>query len=194
MFESEGEPGQAVTHDDVVGVHQLAISKSYGAQNWRDAPDFLVEEWLQPLQDLYHRSINSLSFEKSIKLARLIEHNKDAFAKGPIDLGQTSVVTHHIDTGTSKPIKQQPRRTPKAFEGEEEKILREQLQAGVIQESSSPWASPIVYIRKKNCSIRPCVDYRKLNECTQKCAYLIPETSSCLDCLNGAKYMSSLDL
>ena len=61
--------------------------------------------------------------KKNRNLARIIEHNKDAFAKGPTDLGQTSVVTHHTDTGTSKPIKQQPRRTPKAFEGEEEKIL-----------------------------------------------------------------------
>ena len=103
-------------------------------------------------------------------------------------------MTHHIDTGTSKPIKQQPRRTPKAFEGEEEKILREQLQASVIPESSSPWASPIIYVRKKDGSIRPCVDYRRLNECTQKCAHPIPETSSCLDSLNGAKYVSSLDL
>ena len=103
-------------------------------------------------------------------------------------------MTHHIDTGTSKPIKQQPRRSPKAFEGEEEKILQEQLQAGVIQKSSSPWASPIVYVRKTDGSIRPCVDYRRLNECTQKYTYPIPENSSCLDCLNGAKYMFSLDL
>ena len=123
LFESESDPGQAVIRDDVVVVHQLAISKSSGAQNWRDAPDAHIEEWSQPLQDLFHRSINGLSFEESRKLARLIEHNKHTFAKGPTDLGQTSVVTHHIDTGISKPIKQQPRRTPKAFEGEEEKIL-----------------------------------------------------------------------
>ena len=69
LFESESDPGQAVIRDDVVGVHQLAISKSSGAQNWRDAPDDLIEEWSQPLKDLYHRSINGLSFEESRKLA-----------------------------------------------------------------------------------------------------------------------------
>ena len=168
---NQSDPGQAVTLDDVVGIHQLATRNSSGAENWRDALVALIEEWSQPLQDLYHRSINSLSFEESRKLARLIEHNKDAFGKGPTDLGQTSVVTHHIDTGTSKPIKQQPRWTPKAIDGEEEKILREQLQAGVIQESSSPWASSIVYVRK----MIP-YGYCRLNECTQKCAYPIPQT------------------
>ena len=104
------------------------------------------------------------------------------------------MVTHNISTHTAKPIKQQPRRTLKALEDEEEKILQEQLQAGIIQESTSPWASPIVYVRKKDGTMRPCVDYRWVNEVTQKDAYPLPVTSDCLDCLNGAKYMFSLDL
>ena len=72
--------------------------------------------------------------------------------------------------------------------------MEEQLKAGIIQESSSPWASPIVYVRKKDGTLRPCVDYHRLNEVTEKDAYPLPVTSDCLDCLNGAKYMSSLDL
>jgi hypothetical protein len=61
-------------------------------------------------------------------------------------------------------------------------------------ESTSPWASPIVLVRKKNGKIRPCVDYRKLNEVTQKDAYPIPRMQECLDCLAGAVTFSTLDM
>ena len=185
LFEAESDPGQAGIHDDVVGVHQLTINKSSGAQNWRDAPDAHIEEWSQPFQDLFHRSINGLSFEENWQdLLNIINmHLTRSNRFGANISGDTSYRHWHIKShqrGLQRPLR--------------EKILREQLQARVIQESSSPWVSPIVYVRKKDGSIRPCVDYRRLNEYTQKCGYSIPETSSCLDCLYGAKYMSSLDL
>ncbi|KAH3880877.1 hypothetical protein DPMN_004799 [Dreissena polymorpha] len=50
-----------------------------------------------------------------------------------------SAVKHTIDVGNHRPIKVPPRRVPKAFEGEEEKIIKQQLEAGVIRESNSPW-------------------------------------------------------
>ena len=51
-----------------------------------------------------------------------------------------------------------------------------------------------MYVRKKDGTLGPCVDYRRLNEVTEKDAYPLHVTSDCLDCLNGAVYMSSLDL
>ena len=90
-----------------------------------------------------------MSVEESKQLAKLIGHNRHAFAKCYTDLGQTSVVTQNISTGTTKPTKQQPRRTPRVIGEKEEKILQEQLQAGIIQESTSTWASPIVYCEKR---------------------------------------------
>ena len=164
------------------------------SRDWRGIPVPAIDTWPESLQDLYHRSSVSLPAHEGKQLAKLIEFHRGAFASSPTDLGQTSVVTHSIDTGDAKPIKQQPRRTPRAFEGEEEKIIQDQLQAGIIQESTSPWSSPLVYVRKKDGSTRPCVDFRRLNEVTQKMAYPLPLTSSCLDSLNGARYMSSLDL
>ena len=163
-------------------------------RDWRGMPVPDIDKWPESLQDLYHRSSVSLSAHESEQLAKLIEFHRGAFASSATDLGQTAVVTHTIDTGDAKPIKQQPRRTPRAFEGEEEKIIQDQLQAGIIQESMSPWSSPLVYVRKKDGSTRPCVDFRRLNEVTEKMAYPLPLTSSCLDSLNGARYMSSLDL
>ena len=159
-----------------------------------DGPDPVIGEWPAPLQYIYHKNIEDLSIEESKQLAKLIGHNKHAFAMSHTDSGQTSVVEHNISTGSAKPIKQQPRRTTKALEEEEEKILKEQLENGIIQKSTSPWASPIVYVRKKDGTLRPCVDYRRVNEVTEKDAYPLPVTSDCLDYLNGSRYISSLDL
>lgn len=77
---------------------------------------------------------------------------------------------------------------------EEEEHLQELLQKGIIEPSSSEWASPPVLVRKKDGKLRYCIDYRKLNNVTIKDAFPIPKTESCLDTLRGSVYMSTLDM
>ena len=68
------------------------------------------------------------------------------------------------------------------------------LEKDVIQPSSSPWASPIVLVQKKDGSTRFCIDYRKVNTVTRKDAYPMPRVDDTLDTLAGAKWFSTLDL
>ena len=146
------------------------------------------------VQDLYSRSTQHLTPIQGEKVKRLIIKHADIFAKSPTDLGRTSMVCHTIDTGTALPIKQRPRRPPLAFAEEEEKIIQQQLEAGVIRKSTSAWSSPLVYVKKKDGTTRPCVDYRRLNEVTTKDAYPLPRIDDCLDCLSSARYFSTLDM
>lgn len=105
------------------------------------------------------------------------------------------MIKHKINTTpNTQPIKQRPRRAPKAFAGEEEKIIKEQLEANIIQESTSPWASPLVYVKKRDGTTRPCIDYRKLNSVTEKDAYPLPNINECLESLGGSVYFSCLDI
>jgi len=114
--------------------------------------------------------------------------------KNKSDIGICSVIEHKIDTAGAAPIRQPVRRTPPSFEGEEEQYLKDQLEQGVIKPSKSAWASGVVLVRKKDGSVRWCVDYRGLNMVTVKDAYPLPKISMCLDCLANASIFSVCDL
>ena len=68
------------------------------------------------------------------------------------------------------------------------------LEDGIIEKSTSPWASPLVLVRKASGDIRVCVDYRTLNEATVRDSYPLPNITEALDKLHKAKYFSSLDM
>ena len=68
------------------------------------------------------------------------------------------------------------------------------LNNDIIQPSSSPWASAVVLVRKKNGSLRFCVDYCKVNAFTRKDAYSLPQVDDALDALACCKWFTTLDL
>ncbi|GBM88742.1 hypothetical protein AVEN_186234-1 [Araneus ventricosus] len=65
---------------------------------------------------------------------------------------------------------------------------------GIIEESSGPWASPIVLVKKEDGSTRFCVGYRKLNEISIKDSYPLPRIDDTQDALSGSQWFSTLDL
>ena len=146
------------------------------------------------LQDLYSRCTTYLDDEQREQLVALLMRHQDAFATSSEDLGKTAVYTHKIDTGTSKPIKQPARRLPIHQKKEAEEEINKMLAKEIIEPSSSPWASPIVLVRKKDGTIRFCVDYRKLNAVTIKDSYPLPRIDDSLDALAGSTWFSTLDL
>ena len=80
------------------------------------------------------------------------------------------------------------------FEGEEEENLKLMLDIGIITESSSDWASAPVLVRKRDGTVRYCVDFRSLNTKTVKDLFPLPSISHCLDQLSGNMYFSTLDM
>ena len=72
--------------------------------------------------------------------------------------------------------------------------IQKLLDQGVIKPSHSPYASPIVLARKKDGSLRMCIDYRRLNAKTCRDSFPLPRIEEALDSLKGAKYFSTLDL
>lgn len=146
------------------------------------------------LEGVFEDTMKSRTYEEGPYIAELLKDHEETFSKDDADLGLTKLAEHVIDTGESRPIKQPPRRTPHAFVGEDDKAIDKLLKQGSIRPSTSPWSSPIVLVRKKDGSVRPCVDYRQVNNVTRKDAYPLPRTQDCLDAVAGATIFSTLDI
>lgn len=145
------------------------------------------------LQETFENSKEHLTEGQSLSLAKLLMEFQDVFAKDEFDLGNFTELEHGIDTGDARPVKQRMRRAPACFAGEEEAHLKKMLEAGVIQESVSEWASAPVLIRKRDGSVRWCIDYRALNNVTVKDVFPLPLVDDCLDTLAGSVWFSKLD-
>lgn len=94
----------------------------------------------------------------------------------------------------SVPKQQFPYRTCHAHKEEIEKIVQDLLKSGTIQPIKSPFASPVILVKKKDNSWRMCVDYRYLNDITIKHNYPIPIIEELLDELQRAQFFSKIDL
>ena len=145
---------------------------------------------LQPILDSLPQEVTA---DQRAEVVRLLWEFQDVFMGPDGKLGRTSLVEHTIDTGDARPIKQPPRRVPIAMRGVVDEEINKMLESDVIRPSSSPWSSPIVLVRKKDGSVRFCVDYRRLNDKTRKDSYPLPNISEILDSLSGASWFSVVD-
>ncbi|XP_076660385.1 uncharacterized protein LOC143363724 [Halictus rubicundus] len=146
------------------------------------------------LEDLFQRCCSALSPPRKTAFAKVTHEFQDIFAENPEHVGNCDVVQHRIDTGDCAPIKQAPLRLPFHRRDEVKELLAKMERQGVIEESKSPWSSPIVLVKKKDGSTRFCVDYRRLNDVTKKDSYPLPRIEETLGALAESSWFSTIDL
>ena len=124
----------------------------------------------------------------------LLKWEPRVFSGAENGIGCTSAVKHRINLTDNTPFKQRYRRILSSQYEEVRQHLRELVAGGVIRESHSPWSSPVVLVRKKDESLRFCIDYRKLNARTVKDAYSLSRIEEALEAMGGCSWFSTLDL
>ena len=146
-------------------------------ENWRET--ILIDDLTPAQQDQVHVMLNTV---------------KNVFSRGGDDIGNAAVTAHHIDLLDDTPIYQRPRTFPPPIAAEIEKQCQELEMNDIIEKSKSPWSSPIVPIKKKDGTLRLCIDYRKLNRVTKTDKFPLPNLSDAIYGLHGVKHFTSLDL
>ena len=152
-------------------------------------------------QDLLLEKLDLLGLEawpedQTGKAHSLLKEYHDIFSLEKCNMGHTNATKHKIvlkDPDTP-PFKKRFRRIPPPQLDQVREHLKLMLDAGVIWPSNSPWCNAVVLVRKKDGSLRFCIDFRKLNSLTVKDSHPLPRICETLESLAGAAHYSTFDM
>ena len=145
------------------------------------------------LEQLDLGEISTWSVAQQQAARKLLCDYSVTFSKHDLDLSKCNILKHNIQLTDQQPFKERYRRIPPQLFEEVKQHLQEMVEVGAIRRNFSPWASAVVLVRKKDGGLRLCIDLRKLNNRTVKDGYALPRIDDTLDCLHGAKWLSTLD-
>ena len=132
--------------------------------------------------------------EEVTLLGDLLEEFQDVFALDKGEIGHTNLVRHRIEITNDEAFKERYRRIPPNQMAEVKTVIDGMISEGAVRRSSSPWSNAMVLVRKKDGKLRPCIDFRKLNERTVKDAYPLPRMDETIDQVAGSEYFTSMDM
>jgi hypothetical protein len=136
-----------------------------------------------------------MMFNLAIENISIVEEFMDVFPKELPGMPPEREVEFYIDLipGTA-PIAKRPYRMAPTELAELKLQITDLQQKGYIRPSSSPWGALVLFVSKKDGSMRMCIDYRSLNEVTIKNKYPLPRIDDLFDQVQGAKYFSKIDI
>ncbi|KAI2652210.1 Retrovirus-related Pol polyprotein [Labeo rohita] len=138
-------------------------------------------------------SLDHLSGTQKEIVRQLLREECQAFAFDENDVGCIPSLNLHITLHNTTPVKKTYVSVPKPLHQEVKEYLQDLLNRGWIEKSRSPYASPVVCVRKKDGTLRLCCDYRELNRKSVPDRHPIPRIQDMLDSLIGSSWFSVLD-
>ncbi|XGW33934.1 hypothetical protein V3C99_018007 [Haemonchus contortus] len=137
---------------------------------------------------------NREGIPEELQLWNIVEEFNDVFAVEDRELTQTILVVHEVDNRPFLPIRQKTRTELLEARAEFKDMIKELRDRSIIKESTSDWSSPVVLVKKKDGTMRLCIDYRELNKHTKLDAHPLPRIDIILQSIKGVSCFSTLDM
>jgi len=187
---------------DLMDTHGAIVLFRSAQWYWGDAPGTRFPFFVAREHEASVNLLKSTSLREKVNRARLTSDQREAlwgtleefpevFKDEP---GRTSLVEHHIDTGSHPPVADVPYRMPPLKMAALDKILDEMLERGQIVPSQGPWASSAFLRPKADGGWRLCINYQRLNDITVKDKYPIPRLDELVDIIGQPKFITTFDL
>lgn len=144
--------------------------------------------------ELNNLNVGDIGEQYLSELISLLKSHRDCFATSNQEIGCTNLGEMCIELSSNKPVVRKPYRLAHSERHAVAKIVDDLVAGGIVRESTSQYASPIILVRKKNGDYRLCVDYRDLNSITIKDRFPLPHIDDQLSKLAGKYYFTNLDL
>ena len=138
--------------------------------------------------------LEHLTDSQRFQVHQCLQRHKKVFSWSDWDIGHCELNPHRIKLKEEKTFREKYRRIPPAMVEEVRDHLTHMIEAGIIEPSTSPYASAALFVRKPDNTLRFVVDYRRLNELTIKDSHYLPRIDETFDRLAGASWFSTLDL
>lgn len=192
LLSNQGVSPTSVRPGEIVGLLFSVVDVSAVTEASGEVLSLASDEPDESLQQVVFG--DHLSNDEQGKVRIMLESQRDVFSRGATDVGCLGVTPHRIELYNYTPIYQKPRRFPEVVNEEIERQCRELELLDIIESSTSPWSSPVVPIRKKDNTIRLCIDYRRLNDVMKPDKHPLPNLSDAVFGLSGVRFFTTLDL
>ncbi|KAL6481203.1 hypothetical protein MHYP_G00092830 [Metynnis hypsauchen] len=178
-------PAQVQQPSEPQSTQVSTVQLNHTSMNHTNSP--LDQRWHPPV-DLSH-----LETEEQVVVRRMLYEESDVFSRDDGDIGCVPSLKLKIHLKDDIPVQKSYNAIPKPLYNEVKAYVQTLLERGWITKSTSSYSSPVVCVRKKDSSLRLCVDFRELNRKTVPDRHPLPRIQDLLDNLGGHTWFSILD-